>query len=134
MAAAAAAGRSLFFPGIAPALQRRALQLPLPQKAKDFISHPAGPFTIHFWAPTFKWGISIANLIDMLDKDVAGVSPAQQIVNVAMALTGCMQLARVAYREFQGSSSSSSSSSNSSTGSNSIGSSPKDSSSSDKAA
>ena len=25
---------------------------------------PTGPKTIHFWAPTFKWGISIANIAD----------------------------------------------------------------------
>ncbi|KAK9784751.1 hypothetical protein WJX73_001460 [Symbiochloris irregularis] len=33
-------------------------------KLKNFINHPAGPKTIHFWAPTFKWGISIANVAD----------------------------------------------------------------------
>ncbi|XP_015580722.1 mitochondrial pyruvate carrier 4-like [Ricinus communis] len=27
-------------------------------------NHPAGPKTIHFWAPTFKWGINIANIFD----------------------------------------------------------------------
>jgi hypothetical protein len=27
--------------------------------------HPAGPLTIHFWAPTFKWGITLANLADI---------------------------------------------------------------------
>mmetsp|Transcript_46882 Transcript_46882/g.150447 ORF Transcript_46882/g.150447 Transcript_46882/m.150447 type:complete len:104 (-) Transcript_46882:41-352(-) len=33
-------------------------------KAVGFWNHPAGPKTIHFWAPTFKWGISLANLAD----------------------------------------------------------------------
>ena len=33
-------------------------------KLSAFWSHPAGPKTIHFWAPTFKWGISIANVAD----------------------------------------------------------------------
>ena len=41
--------------------------------------HPAGPFTIHFWAPTFKWGISLANIMDMGDKDISQVSVAQQV-------------------------------------------------------
>ncbi|KAJ8642497.1 hypothetical protein MRB53_004245 [Persea americana] len=26
--------------------------------------HPAGPKTIFFWAPTFKWGLSVANVAD----------------------------------------------------------------------
>lgn len=29
-----------------------------------FWNHPAGPKTIHFWAPTFKWAISLANIAD----------------------------------------------------------------------
>ena len=29
-----------------------------------FWNHPAGPKTIHFWAPTFKWGITLANIAD----------------------------------------------------------------------
>lgn len=27
-------------------------------------AHPAGPFYIHFWAPNFKWALSINNLLD----------------------------------------------------------------------
>uniref|UniRef100_A0A7S1LR84 Mitochondrial pyruvate carrier n=1 Tax=Alexandrium catenella TaxID=2925 RepID=A0A7S1LR84_ALECA len=27
-------------------------------------AHPAGPFYIHFWAPNFKWALSINNLMD----------------------------------------------------------------------
>ncbi|XP_020415224.1 mitochondrial pyruvate carrier 4 isoform X1 [Prunus persica] len=33
-------------------------------KLQAIWNHPAGPKTIHFWAPTFKWGVSIANIID----------------------------------------------------------------------
>ncbi|GMN27933.1 hypothetical protein TIFTF001_001860 [Ficus carica] len=33
-------------------------------KIQAFWNHPAGPKTIHFWAPTFKWGITIANILD----------------------------------------------------------------------
>ncbi|XP_077229698.1 mitochondrial pyruvate carrier 4-like isoform X1 [Tasmannia lanceolata] len=33
-------------------------------KIQALWNHPAGPKTIHFWAPTFKWGISIANVAD----------------------------------------------------------------------
>ncbi|KAH6768830.1 hypothetical protein C2S51_014166 [Perilla frutescens var. frutescens] len=81
-------------------------------------NHPAGPKTIHFWAPTFKWGISIANLVDS-SKPPEKVSYPQQIavtatgviwsrystvitpknwnlfsVNIVMAGTGIYQLAR----------------------------------------
>eukprot|EP01026_Neomeris_dumetosa_P031565 TRINITY_DN2501_c0_g1_i2.p2 TRINITY_DN2501_c0_g1~~TRINITY_DN2501_c0_g1_i2.p2 ORF type:complete len:117 (-),score=8.44 TRINITY_DN2501_c0_g1_i2:191-493(-) len=34
------------------------------QHLKAFWNHPAGPKTIFFWAPTFKWGISLANISD----------------------------------------------------------------------
>lgn len=34
----------------------------LGQKLRQLWNHPAGPKTIHFWAPTFKWGISFANI------------------------------------------------------------------------
>ncbi|XP_042058622.1 mitochondrial pyruvate carrier 4-like [Salvia splendens] len=81
-------------------------------------NHPAGPKTIHFWAPTFKWGISIANLADST-KPPEKVSYPQQIavtatgviwsrystvitpknwnlfsVNIVMAGTGIYQLSR----------------------------------------
>ncbi|KAB1212760.1 Mitochondrial pyruvate carrier 2 [Morella rubra] len=74
--------------------------------------------TVHFWAPTFKWGISIANIADFA-KPPEKLSYPQQIavtatgviwsrystviipknwnlfsVNVAMAATGIYQLSR----------------------------------------
>ncbi|KAH6562809.1 hypothetical protein BASA50_010026 [Batrachochytrium salamandrivorans] len=33
--------------------------------AARFINHPAGPKTIHFWAPAMKWGLVIAGLGDL---------------------------------------------------------------------
>ncbi|KAJ8512245.1 hypothetical protein OPV22_002679 [Ensete ventricosum] len=79
---------------------------------------PTGPKTIHFWAPTFKWGISIANVADF-SKPPEKISYPQQVavtctgliwsrystvitpknwnlfsVNVVMAGTGIYQLAR----------------------------------------
>ncbi|CAF2026611.1 hypothetical protein BRARA_C04608 [Brassica rapa] len=87
-------------------------------------NHPAGPKTIHFWAPTFKWGISIANIADFA-KPTDKISYPQQIavtctgviwsrysmvitpknwnlfsVNVAMAGTGMYQLARKIKNDF----------------------------------
>jgi len=40
--------------------------------------HPAGPFTIFFWAPTFKWMITFSNIGD-LKKPAEKISPNQQI-------------------------------------------------------
>ncbi|KAL1198949.1 Mitochondrial pyruvate carrier 2 [Cardamine amara subsp. amara] len=87
-------------------------------KLQALWNHPAGPKTIHFWAPTFKWGISIANIADF-QKPPENISYLQQIavtctgmiwcrcstviipknwnlfsVNVAMAATGIYQLTR----------------------------------------
>ncbi|KAL5574787.1 hypothetical protein UlMin_018021 [Ulmus minor] len=87
-------------------------------KLQSLWNHPAGPKTIHFWAPTFKWGISIANIVDFT-KPPEKLSYPQQIavtatgliwsrystvitpknwnlfsVNVAMAGTGIYQLTR----------------------------------------
>ena len=51
-------------------------------KARQFWHHPAGPKTIHFWAPTFKWGISIANIADF-KRPPEQVSYPQQIAVTA---------------------------------------------------
>jgi hypothetical protein len=48
-----------------PAIQAAILKLPLPTPIHGFLAHPAGPFTIFFWAPTFKWFITFANIGDM---------------------------------------------------------------------
>ncbi|KAL1198951.1 Mitochondrial pyruvate carrier 3 [Cardamine amara subsp. amara] len=87
-------------------------------KLQALWNHPAGPKTIHFWAPTFKWGISIANIADF-QKPPETLSYPQQIVitgtglvwsrystvitpknwnlfsvSLGMAVTGIYQLAR----------------------------------------
>jgi mitochondrial pyruvate carrier 2 len=87
-------------------------------RLRDFWNHPAGPKTIFFWAPTFKWGISLANLSD-LNRDPDLVSTPTQVavtatgiiwskyslditpknynllaVNAFMACTGAIQLYR----------------------------------------
>ncbi|RWW18031.1 hypothetical protein BHE74_00043339 [Ensete ventricosum] len=53
-------------------------------KIQALWNHPAGPKTIHFWAPTFKWGISIANVADF-SKPPEKISYPQQ---VAVTCTG----------------------------------------------
>ncbi|XP_040005176.1 mitochondrial pyruvate carrier 2b [Xiphias gladius] len=37
----------------------------LPAKLRPFYNHPAGPKTVFFWAPMFKWGLVVAGLADM---------------------------------------------------------------------
>jgi hypothetical protein len=56
----------------------------IPEKTKKLLNHPAGPFTIFFWAPTMKWALSIANLIDY-KRPVDKLSIPQQF---ALAITG----------------------------------------------
>ena len=49
-----------------------------------FLNHPAGPKTVHFWAPVMKWGLVIAGISDM-SKPPESLSVSQ---NVALAATG----------------------------------------------
>eukprot|EP00729_Bicosta_minor_P002469 gene2469-10446_t len=46
---------------------------------------PAGPFTVHFWAPMSKWAISGASFLE-LDRPTDKISIAQY---TALTLTGC---------------------------------------------
>mmetsp|Transcript_30749 Transcript_30749/g.60441 ORF Transcript_30749/g.60441 Transcript_30749/m.60441 type:complete len:243 (-) Transcript_30749:348-1076(-) len=48
--------------------------------------HKAGPFTIFFWAPNFKYALSINNILDY-QKPVEKISTS---LTSAMALTGCL--------------------------------------------
>uniref|UniRef100_A0A7S3NHB1 Mitochondrial pyruvate carrier n=1 Tax=Aureoumbra lagunensis TaxID=44058 RepID=A0A7S3NHB1_9STRA len=48
----------------------------VPKAVRDFAGHPAGPFQIHFWAPTFKWALSLANLAD-IDRPTDKISLSQ---------------------------------------------------------
>ena len=66
-----------------PRLQQKILAV-APQRLHPVLSHPAGPFTIFFWAPMMKWGLSVANLIDY-KRPVDQVSVPQQL---SLVLTG----------------------------------------------
>jgi mitochondrial pyruvate carrier 2 len=57
-----------------------------PSSLRSLLSHPVGPFTIFFWAPIMKWGLSIANIIDY-KRPVDNLSIPQQ---VSLALTGAI--------------------------------------------
>ncbi|KAB1215143.1 Mitochondrial pyruvate carrier 2 [Morella rubra] len=54
-------------------------------KLKAFWNHPAGPKTIFFWAPTVKWGVSLANISDF-SKPPESLSYPQQAVILCTGL------------------------------------------------
>ncbi|VDK68907.1 unnamed protein product [Litomosoides sigmodontis] len=56
----------------------------LPPFAKVFWNHEAGPKTIFFWAPTFKWCLVIAGISD-LRRPAEKISTYQ---NTALFVTG----------------------------------------------
>ncbi|ENN72118.1 mitochondrial pyruvate carrier 2 [Dendroctonus ponderosae] len=56
----------------------------VPQKLQPLWQHPAGPKTIFFWAPAFKWGLVLAGVAD-LGRPAETISPPQ---TVALAATG----------------------------------------------
>ncbi|KAG8185856.1 hypothetical protein JTE90_004398 [Oedothorax gibbosus] len=96
----------------------------VPAKLQPLWSHPAGPKTIFFWAPAFKWSLVIAGISDMA-RPAEKLSLSQSTaltatgiiwsrysmviipknyslfsVNVFVALTGLYQLSRIyTYRQ-----------------------------------
>ncbi|XP_063850915.1 uncharacterized protein LOC135094601 isoform X1 [Scylla paramamosain] len=65
------------------ALIRRADKI-VPARFQPFWNHPAGPKTVFFWAPSFKWGLVIAGLGD-LARPAEKLSASQ---STALAATG----------------------------------------------
>lgn len=87
--------------------------------AQAFLNHPAGPKTIFFWAPAFKWALVIAGIADVnrpahkLSVRQSGALAATGMiwsryslvitpknwnlfsVNIFVACTGLYQLARI---------------------------------------
>lgn len=51
-----------------------------------FLNSPTGPRTIHFWAPTLKWGLVLAGISDM-NRPVNKLSGTQ---NLSLLATGCV--------------------------------------------
>ncbi|KAL6943248.1 Mitochondrial pyruvate carrier subunit [Hanseniaspora osmophila] len=54
-------------------------------KFNSFINSEAGPKTIHFWAPTLKWGLVFAGISD-LQRPVDKISGAQNLSLLATAM------------------------------------------------
>lgn len=46
-------------------LRAFAAQPTVPDFVRNIITHPAGPLTVFFWAPTSKWFFSLANIKDL---------------------------------------------------------------------
>lgn len=72
-------------------LARRPLQAALtssgsPGFVQKIAKYDAGPFYIHFWAPNFKWALSINNFLDF-DRPVEKVSLS---MNSALVTTGLL--------------------------------------------
>ena len=75
--------------GLGTILQNIAVtKLPLGPRLKTWFLSAAGPFTIFFWAPTFKWGITIANISDMR-VPAENLSTPQQFVIMISGLIWC---------------------------------------------
>lgn len=49
-----------------------------PSFTKKIAEMPAGPFYIHFWAPSSKWMLSLSNIMDM-ERPVENISLAQTL-------------------------------------------------------
>ncbi|XP_008433319.1 mitochondrial pyruvate carrier 2b [Poecilia reticulata] len=57
----------------------------LPAKLRPLYNHPAGPKTVFFWAPMFKWGLVMAGLADMT-RPADKLSTSQSAVLTATGL------------------------------------------------
>lgn len=70
----------IMLPSIVPRIQQKVMEHQIvanSPKLTAMLGHPAGPFTVHFWAPTIKWAISLANVADMR-RSPETISVAQQ--------------------------------------------------------
>eukprot|EP00455_Lapot_gusevi_P048262 TRINITY_DN663_c0_g1_i4.p2 TRINITY_DN663_c0_g1~~TRINITY_DN663_c0_g1_i4.p2 ORF type:complete len:130 (+),score=30.92 TRINITY_DN663_c0_g1_i4:88-477(+) len=73
--------RSAAFHRFKDAILKRFERFPRVHKV---LAHEAGPFTIFFWAPAWKWGLVFAGIAD-LKRPIENLSVPQ---NTALALTG----------------------------------------------
>ncbi|XP_022229142.2 mitochondrial pyruvate carrier 2-like [Drosophila obscura] len=59
----------------------------VPKGAQPFWQSPAGPRTVFFWAPLFKWGLVAAGLGDTLNRPAQNISLNQ---SGSLAVTGLL--------------------------------------------
>ena len=50
---------------LAISIQKRRTYQRLPKLLQNYLLTPAGPLTIFFWAPAFKWALVIAGIADL---------------------------------------------------------------------
>ncbi|CDO67168.1 mitochondrial pyruvate carrier protein 2, putative [Plasmodium reichenowi] len=84
--------KKIFYPNIIPKLKKKIQCYNINESLKKVLVSDTGILTIHFWAPTFKWSISLANIAD-INRDPSYLSLPQQI---AICLTGLL-FTRFAY-------------------------------------
>ena len=73
---------------IAPVVAAALNKLPIPSGVKSVLVHPAGPMTIFFWAPTFKWAITLSNVQDM-KRPAENISVNQQMAIFTTGVLWC---------------------------------------------
>ncbi|SCO74207.1 mitochondrial pyruvate carrier protein 2, putative [Plasmodium vivax] len=84
--------KSIFYPNIIPRIKNEIKGYNINKSVKKALGSDTGILTIHFWAPTFKWSISLANIVD-INRDPKLLSLPQQF---GICLTG-MLFTRFAY-------------------------------------
>ncbi|SOV83769.1 mitochondrial pyruvate carrier protein 2, putative [Plasmodium sp. gorilla clade G3] len=84
--------KKIFYPNIIPKLKKKIQCYNINESLKKVLVSDTGILTIHFWAPTFKWSISLANIAD-INRDPSYLSLPQQF---AICLTGLL-FTRFAY-------------------------------------
>ncbi|VWU51236.1 mitochondrial pyruvate carrier protein 2, putative [Hepatocystis sp. ex Piliocolobus tephrosceles] len=83
----------IFYPNVIPKIKDRISDSNMNNNIKRALVSDTGLLSIHFWAPTFKWSISIANIVD-INRSPDLLSFPQQL---AIFLTGVL-FARFAYK------------------------------------
>ncbi|SBT41752.1 hypothetical protein POVWA2_043280 [Plasmodium ovale wallikeri] len=91
--------KKIFYPNIVPKIKNQIAGYNINNNVKKAL----GVLSIHFWAPTFKWSISLANLVD-INRDPKLLSLPQQFVNLFMSLTALYQITRIANYKYNASS------------------------------
>ncbi|SBT78239.1 mitochondrial pyruvate carrier protein 2, putative [Plasmodium ovale] len=84
--------KKIFYPNIVPKIKNQIAGYNINNNVKKALVSDTGVLSIHFWAPTFKWSISLANLVD-INRDPKLLSLPQQF---AIFLTGLL-FSRFAY-------------------------------------
>ncbi|CRH01219.1 mitochondrial pyruvate carrier protein 2, putative [Plasmodium relictum] len=112
--------KKIFYPNIIPKIKNQIQCYNINHNIKNALISETGILSIHFWAPTFKWSISLANIID-INRNPSLLSLPQQFaifltgllftrfsyaikprnynlmtINLFMSLTALYQIARIA--------------------------------------